>query len=139
MSTSVARAVARERFGMALFTAFGAIALLLAGVGLYGVMAFLVNERAREIGIRIALGGRPGHVRWRVLADSLTMTIMGVAIGAAAYLLSGAIADLLFGVRATDVTTYAEICVGLIVVALAATYVPARRASRVDPIEVLRA
>jgi putative ABC transport system permease protein len=139
MSILVARAVARERFNMLLFTMFGAVALTLAAVGLYGVTAFLVAQRTREIGIRLALGGQPGQVLRRVIREGLVLTLVGIGIGLAVALpLSRTLRELLFAIEPTDPVTYAGIAALLLAVTLAAAYGPARRATRVDPIEVLR-
>jgi putative ABC transport system permease protein len=135
----VAARFARERFTLLLFLIFGGVALTLAGVGLYGVMAFLVSQRRREIGVRLALGGQPGHVLRRVLAEGVTMAAGGLALGlACAIPLSRVLKDMLVGVTSTDPATYAAIGALLLAVAFVASYVPARRATRVNPVEVLR-
>jgi len=135
----VATAVAKERFNTWLFGAFGLVALVLAAVGLYGVMAFLVTQRTREIGIRLALGGQPGRVLRRVMREGLLMTAAGVVIGLLAALsLSQLVSGMLFGVEPTDPPTYAGIALLLLTAALVASYAPARRATRVDPVEILR-
>jgi putative ABC transport system permease protein len=139
MPDLVARVMARERFSTVLFTIFGAIALVLAAVGLYGVMAFLVEQRTREIGIRLALGGQPSQVLRRVLSEGLTMTAIGVAVGLAIALpLARLLEESLFGIGSTDPVTYIAIAALLFAVSIVATYVPARRAMRVDPVEALR-
>jgi putative ABC transport system permease protein len=139
MTDVVAGAVAHERFNTLLFGIFGGVALVLATVGLYGVMAFLVTQRTREIGIRIALGGRPNRVLARIIGEGLGMTLTGITLGVASALaLSRTVGGLLFGVTPTDPATYAAIALVLVAAALVASYVPARRASRVDPVEVLR-
>jgi putative ABC transport system permease protein len=133
------RMMARDRFNALLLTIFAAVALTIAAVGLYGVMAYLVAQRTREIGIRLALGGRPLHVLSGVMAEGLVMTATGLAFGLiAAFALSRALQDLVFAVRPTDPLTYAAIAALLLSVAALASYVPARRAMRVDPIAVLR-
>jgi ABC-type antimicrobial peptide transport system permease subunit len=115
------------------------VALLLAAVGLYGVMSYLVSQRTREIGIRIALGGNPGGVRRMVVRESLLIAIGGVAAGAAASLaLSSLVTRLLYGVTPTDLPTYVAITALLLLVAGLASYGPARRAARVDPLTALR-
>jgi len=118
---------------------FALTALLLASVGLYGVMAYVVSQRTREIGIRMALGGQPSAIRWSVLRQGVFVSLAGLAVGvvlsvAAARLLSG----LLFGVQALDLPTYLGIGGLLLLVALLASYGPARRATRVDPLLALR-
>ncbi len=130
---------ARDRFNVLLLTLFGAVALAIAAVGLYGVMAYLVAQRTREIGIRLALGGRPGRVLRAVMAEGLALTALGLVLGlGAALALSTVLADLVFAVRPSDPVTYAAIATILPMVAAIASYVPARRAMRVDPIAVLR-
>jgi len=139
MTAVVARATARERFNVMLLTVFGVLALALAAGGLYGMMSYLVTEQSREIGIRLALGGGPGRVVRRVVGEGVIVTLVGVACGCGLALwLSRAIADLLFVIKPTDPLTYAAIAALLVVVAALASYVPARRAVQVDPVEVLR-
>ena len=134
----VARVVARDRFNALLFTIFGGVALALAMIGLYGVMAFLVAERRREIGIRLALGGRPARVRGRLIAEGVGLAVAGVVLGLAiALALSRTLAGLLFAVEPTDPWTYASIAALLVLVAVVASALPARRALRINPIDVL--
>ena len=117
----------------------GFVALGLASIGLYGVMSYLVAQRTREIGIRIALGGSPGNVRGLVVRESMGIAAAGVLVGTAVTLaLSGALSRLLYGVSATDPATYAAIASLLAVVAALAAYGPARRATRIDPLAALR-
>jgi putative ABC transport system permease protein len=133
------RLAARDRFNMLLLATFGAVALTLAAVGLYGVMAFLVADRTREIGIRLALGGAPRRLLRAVIGEGLLLTGIGVGAGlVCAALLSRALTGLLFGVRPGDPATYAGIAALLLVVGVAASFVPARRAMRVDPVTALR-
>ncbi|HKV99747.1 MAG TPA: ABC transporter permease [Vicinamibacterales bacterium] len=133
------RMMARERFNALLLTIFAMVALGIAAVGLYGVMAYLVAQRTREIGIRLALGGRPGRVLRGVMTEGLVMTLAGLVLGlGAALALSRLLQDLVFSIRPTDPLTYIAIAALLLVVAVVASYVPARRAMRVDPISVLR-
>jgi predicted permease len=135
----VARATAKERFNAMLLGVFGLAALLLAAVGLYGVMAFLVAQRTREIGIRMALGGAPAAIRSMVLREGMVISATGLVIGAAVSLgASRAIGGLLFGVAATDPLTYLGIGALLLMVSVVASYGPARRATRVDPLVALR-
>jgi predicted permease len=128
-----------QRFSMTLLGVFAGMALVLASVGIYGVLSYIVGQRTREIGIRIALGARRSDVlRW-VMAEGAQMAVVGVAIGVmAAFGLTRLMAGLLYGVSAIDPLTFAAVAGALLVVALVACYVPAWRAMRVDPIVVLR-
>ena len=118
---------------------FAALALLLAGIGVYGVLAYLVTQRTREIGVRLALGAKPASVLRLVVGHSFRLSAIGVAIGAAgALLLAPAIESQLYGVRPRDATTLIAVSVLLLAVALLAGYLPARRATRVDPLVALR-
>ncbi|MEP6834947.1 MAG: ABC transporter permease [Gemmatimonas sp.] len=131
--------VARQRFNMLMIGMLAVVALVLASVGLYGVMSYLVTQRAREIGIRMALGGQASDVRWLVVRESLWISLGGLAGGTIATLaLSGVLGKMLYEVKATDPATYASIAVLLLSVASVAAYGPARRATRVAPLEVLR-
>jgi putative ABC transport system permease protein len=135
----VGAAVARQRFNMLMLTIFALVALSLASVGLYGVMSYLVAQRTRELGIRIALGGQPSAVRGVVVRESLLIAIAGLVVGLGVSLaLSRALRGLLFGVPPTDLVTYAGVSGLLLVVALLASYGPARRATRIDPMTALR-
>jgi ABC-type antimicrobial peptide transport system permease subunit len=129
----------RRRFVLILLGGFAVLALALATVGLYGVMACSAAERTREIGIRVALGATPGAVVRQMLAESMTLTAVGLSVGClGALALTRFIATMLFGVGPADALTYLGVCLLLAVVALLATYLPARRASRIDPIATLR-
>jgi putative ABC transport system permease protein len=140
MDHIVAKAVARQRFSMLLLGLFAALALLLASIGIYGVMSYSVAQRTREIGIRIALGARRVDVLQMTVKQALKLVGAGMMIGlAAAFLLTRALASLLFGISATDPITFISISVVLLAVAILASYVPALRATRVDPITALRA
>jgi putative ABC transport system permease protein len=135
----VGRLLARERFNMLLLAIFGGVALAIAAVGLYGLLAFLVTQRTREIGIRLALGGRPGRVLRGVLGEGLMLAGVGLTAGSAAALLAApALEGLLYSIEPTDPLTYAGIAGVLLIVAAAASYLPARRATRIDPVSVLR-
>lgn len=127
-------------FAMQLVGLFGLAALLLASLGIYGVIAYAVSQQRRELGIRLALGAAPGTVVRMVLADGLRLAAIGIAIGTAGALATTRLlAGLLFGVGASDPSTFAAIALVLVLVALAACWLPARRAAAVDPIEALRA
>jgi putative ABC transport system permease protein len=136
----VSSSLARQRFQTQLLTAFAAAALLLAAVGIAGVMATSVKHRTAEIGVRMALGARPGRVLADVLGQGLRLVALGIGIGfAAALACSHLLAGFLFGVRPTDLSTYAAAAAVLALAAMAACLVPALRATRIDPIAALRA
>jgi putative ABC transport system permease protein len=131
--------VAQPRFSMLVVGLFAALALLLASVGIYGVMAYSVSRRAHEIGVRMALGARTGQVLSLVLKEGLTLTLFGIAIGlGGAFALTRVMSTLLFEVSAKDPFTFAGVSILLAAVALLACYVPARRATKVDPLVALR-
>ena len=124
---------------MLLMTVFGSAALLLAAIGIYGLMAYSVQQRTQEIGIRMALGALAGDVRNMVVFQGMRLAMVGVGIGiAAAYGLARVIASFLYGVQAHDPGVFVAIPVLLSLVALLAVWLPARRASRVDPVIALR-
>jgi ABC-type antimicrobial peptide transport system permease subunit len=131
--------ISTERFVAQTSTAFAVLATALAALGLYGVLAYSVAQRSREIGLRVALGAPTGRIRRMVLRQVAGMAVIGLVLGAAAAALLGRAArSLLFGVEAGDPLVLAAAAVVLTVVTLAAAYLPARRASRVDPMTVLR-
>jgi putative ABC transport system permease protein len=139
MQKSIANSTSDQRQGMLLFSSFGALALLLASLGIYGVMAYTVAQRTNEIGVRIALGASRGNVLWLVLSESAKVLVVGVALGlAGAFALTRVLEEQLYNVKATDPVTFVTVPVMLIAVALAASYIPARRATRVDPTVALR-
>jgi putative ABC transport system permease protein len=139
MDGLVARQLAQPRLSALLLGAFGAGALLLAAVGLYAVLAFIVRQRSRELAIRHALGASPARLRALVLREALLMSGAGVVLGLGAALAGGRfLQSLLYNVSPADPLTLAGVAAGLLTVALAAAYLPARRATRADAVAVLR-
>jgi ABC-type antimicrobial peptide transport system permease subunit len=139
MSQRVDESLARRRFSMLLLAVFACLAFVLAIIGVYGVMAYLVSQGTREIGIRIALGATPGGILGLVLRKGMILALSGVAIGlAGAFAFTRLMRSLLFGVDATDPFTFVAISLSLTLVALLASYIPAQRASRIDPVVSLR-
>lgn len=139
MIAVVEQATAESRFYLVLLGAFAAIAVALAAVGIYGVMSYSVSRRAHEIGIRIALGAEPTTVLRFIVQQGMTLALVGAGVGlVAAFALTRLMGRLLFGVGPTDPTTFAIVTATLCAVALAASYLPARRATRVDPLTALR-
>ena len=127
------------RLGVAMFVAFGLVALVLAAVGLYAVIAYDSEQRSREIGIRIALGARPARVVWLVVRQGMLLAALGIAIGGGITIgVAGRLEPLLFDVSARDPLVYAAVAITMLVVAAAACFAPARRATRVDPNVALR-
>ena len=139
MEDIAARSIASQRFNMLLLGSFAALGLLLAAVGIYGVMSYTVAQSTREIGIRMALGAQAGSVLKLVTWQGMTLTLTGMAVGIAASLaLTRVMSGLLYGVAATDPPTFAATALLLAAVSLLACYLPARRATRVDPLIALR-
>ena len=140
MEQLLAKSLARRAFTMMLLATAAALALVLSAVGIYGVISYVVAQRRGEIGIRIALGARPTAVSTLVVRQSLALASIGVAIGVVAALATTRLLGaLLFGVSPTDPVVLASATVLLLLLAGIASYAPARRASRVDPVEALRA
>jgi putative ABC transport system permease protein len=134
----VTNSLGTRRVSMQLFTVFACAALLLAAVGIYGVMAYSVTQRTQEIGIRMALGAQKGDVLRMIVRQGMTLTIIGVGVGLlGAFALTRVIANLLFGVNAADPATFATVALLLALVALLACYLPARKAARLDPMKAL--
>ena len=139
MAELVARSVAQRRFGMFLVSVFAALALVLAVVGIYGVVSYSVAQRTNEIGVRMALGASATDVLKMILKNGMTLALIGVGVGlAGAFAVTRLMVAVLFDVKPTDLVTFATVSVGLILVALLACYVPARRAMKVDPLVALR-
>ncbi len=139
MDRRVARSFSRERFGAGLLGVLAGIALFLASVGIYGLVAETVSAQTREIGVRMALGARPGDILRGVLQRGMRLAGLGVAVGlAAAFALSQLLSSLLFGVGSSDLATYAAVSFVLLLAAAAACWLPARRATRIDPTLALR-
>jgi ABC-type antimicrobial peptide transport system permease subunit len=139
MDSILSTSVSRQRFNMWVMTVFGGCALLLAAIGIYGLMAYSVEQRTQEIGIRMALGAQTEQVRRMVVGQGMTLAAVGVVIGlAGSFGLAQVIKSLLFGVTARDPLAFVGVPILLAVVALIAVWLPARRASKVDPIIALR-
>jgi predicted permease len=139
MDEWLARAVAGPRYQTTLLGLFAALALCLAAVGIYGVMAYSVNQRTREIGVRMALGARQRNVLGLVLRQGMGVVLIGVVIGlAGAFALTRVIGSLLFNVGTRDPSTFSGVAIVLAAVAFIACYIPARRATKVDPMVALR-
>jgi len=139
MEWYLADSMAQRRFNMFLLGAFAGLALVLAAVGIYGVIAYTVTQRTHEMGIRIALGARGGDILRLVFSNAMATTIIGIVIGlCAAFALTRLLQSLLYQVTATDPVVFATIPLLLLAVASIATYLPARRAMKVNPITALR-
>jgi putative ABC transport system permease protein len=139
MDERIARSLSGRRFNMVMLGLFAVLALTLAAVGIYGIVAYSVTERTHEIGVRLALGAQRRDVVAMVVRHGMIMTVAGTGVGlAAAFAVVRVMSGLLFGVSAADPVTFIAIPVLLLAVALAACYIPARRATRVDPMIALR-
>jgi predicted permease len=139
MDDLVANSLTQQRFNMLLLGAFAGLALLLAGVGIYSVLSYSVRRSVREIGIRMALGAQLSDVLRSVVLEGMKPTLLGVAIGASGALALGRVlSGMIYGVRATDPLTFLAVAVLLAVIALLASFIPAYRATKVDPMVALR-
>jgi putative ABC transport system permease protein len=140
VSELVEQSVGQPRLNTTLLSMFAAVALVLAAIGIYGVISYSVTQRTQEIGVRVALGAQQGDVLRLILREGATLAIVGVVIGVAgAFMTAPLIRTWLFGIEHTDVPTIAGTSLGLVLIALLASYLPARRASRVDPLVAMRA
>ncbi len=139
MEQVISESTARQNFNMLLLTIFAGLALLLAAIGIYGLMSYTVEQRMQEIGIRLALGASGGETLRMIIGQAMKLAGIGVVIGlAAAFGLTRLLASLLFGVKASDPVTYGVVAVVLTATALVASYIPARRATKIDPLIALR-
>lgn len=139
LDDTLLRSVGQRRFAMILLASFAGLALVLAVIGVHGVLSYGVTERRRELGIRVAVGAAARQIAWLVVSEGLWLTCLGLAIGlGSAALASRALSSMLFGIGATDAVTYAIAATVLALVSLTATLLPARRASQVDPAQLLR-
>ena len=139
LDDTLRRSIGQQRFAMILLALFAGLALVLAVIGVHGVLSYGVAERRRELGIRVALGAAARQITWLVVREGVVLAAIGIAVGiVGALLASRALSSLLFGVGGTDATTYAVVATLLALVALTATLLPARRAAQVDPAQLLR-
>jgi putative ABC transport system permease protein len=139
MEERIAESLGPRRFTMLLLVAFGGVALLLAAIGIYGVVACAVSERTHEIGVRLALGAQPREIVRMIVGHGLSLALAGIAIGlGGAWLVSESMRTMLFGVSPHDPITYSTIALLIAAIAVSASYLPGRRAVRVDPTVTLR-
>jgi putative ABC transport system permease protein len=140
MDQVIERANGRPRFALVLLTAFAVVALVLAAVGVYGVMSYAVSRRTREIGVRLALGAEPVAVVRMIVREGMVVALTGAGVGiGGALLLTRSMAGMLYGVQPSDPLTFLAVSAVLVLAALVATYLPARSAARTDPLLALRA
>jgi putative ABC transport system permease protein len=139
MEELMSESIARRRLSMFLLAIFAGVALALAAIGIYGIMAYSVAQRAHEVGIRMALGASSADVVRMVLGQSLGLTLGGIVVGLLGSLaLTNLLSSLLFNIKATDATTFLLVALILAVVAMVASFVPAYRATTIDPVNSLR-
>jgi putative ABC transport system permease protein len=139
MDDILGSSLAARRFAMALISAFAFVALALAAIGIYGVLAYSVTSRTREFGIRMALGATRQNVLTLVLRQAMTWSLIGLSLGAAGAFIAGrSLRAYLFGIQATDAVTFVAVASGLLAAVTMASLVPARRATRVDPMQAMR-
>jgi putative ABC transport system permease protein len=139
MEEWVSNSAAQPRLNARLLTLFAGMALLIAAIGIYAVLAYSVNQRTREIGLRIALGAQPGVVQRLVVVEGMKVGLIGIGIGLLGALAVGrALSSIVYGVPVRDPATFAGVAVALTIIALAACFIPARRAAKVDPMVALR-
>ena len=139
METVTVQSTARQDFNMRLLTVFGCVALVIAAIGIYGLTAYTMNQRTREIAIRMALGAQRAEILRMVIGGGMRLVLIGICIGVAAALgLARFLSNILFGVKPTDPTTFVSVVTMLLGVAMLACYLPARRATKVDPMVALR-
>ena len=139
LEEAISTSLLLPRVSTSLFATFGLLGLLLAGVGLYGVIAYAVSERTREIGVRVAMGARRRDILALVLRGGMGLTVLGLGLGlAAAAVATRMLSAVLYGVSTTDAVTFAGVSLFILFVAAVASYVPARRAAALDPVVALR-
>ena len=130
---------AQRRIGMILLVSFAALALLLAALGIYGVLAYFVVQHTNELGVRLALGATPANIVGLILKKGLSLTLLGVAVGmVASFVLTRLMTSLLFGINPVDPITFASVTVLLLTVSFMACWIPARRAAKTDPLVAIR-
>jgi len=139
MEEVLSRSIAQERFNVSLLGLFATIGLILAAIGIYGVMSYAVTQRTHEFGLRIALGAQMKDILRLVIGNGMTLALIGVVIGlSGAFALTRLMTSLLFGVTPIDAPTFVTVSILLLAVALVACYIPARRAMKVNPLIALR-